>query len=202
ASRAGRLDRRTNVLDSRHDRGQRDEVSIGPLGNQPCQCRLAGPGRSPEDHRVKLPTFDRPAQWFARTQHLALTDELIHRARAHAVGERPQRLAGGGAAHFLGVPMTSTPAGGVKLTSSGATGTLRSTCSNRTVAVWPSLSSRIMRLSSLLSKPSNARRKSASLLCGSTSTQSSASALGAGVIVKFLRTSTVPDSNMAGVADR
>ncbi len=81
---------------------------------------------------------------------MLLADELAERARAHPVRERPQRIAvTWGArshdvtdriplprrAHSRGVPITSAPAGGVKLTSPGATGPLRSILSKLMVAV-------------------------------------------------------------------
>ena len=41
---------------------------------------------------MQLPLLERLAQRLARSQHLLLADELIERARPHAVGERPQRI--------------------------------------------------------------------------------------------------------------
>src|SRR5207302_1366728 len=126
--------------------------------------------------------------------------------RAHAVGQRPHPLiapiAEERCAHLRGVPITSAPAGGVKLTSAGATGALRSIFPKLMVVVSPSLSSRIMRLSSAPAKPNSALRKSASASRGSTSTHSSPARVPAGVRLKLLRTSVTADSSMAGVADR
>src|SRR5579862_3860210 len=61
--------------------------------------------------------------------------------------------------HFAGTPITSVPAGGEKLTSEAETLALRSARSKMSVAVWPNLSCRIIRRSSLPENPSNASRK-------------------------------------------
>src|SRR6185503_16353086 len=86
-------------------------------------------------------------------------DGQTHRTSPPQRG-KPQLLARD---HQRGFPITSTPAGALKVVSSAETGPLRSTLSNITVDVCPNLSSRIIRFSSSWSNPNNARRKSASL---------------------------------------
>ena len=57
-------------------------------GDQPRQRRLAGARRAPEDDRLQAVVLDRLAQRTARAEQRLLADELVERARAHALGER------------------------------------------------------------------------------------------------------------------
>ena len=84
---ARRLDRRADVLDAGHDGRQRDELRVGGGRDQARERRLAGARRSPEDQGVQLPGADRGGERLAGTQQVALADELLERARAHAVRE-------------------------------------------------------------------------------------------------------------------
>jgi len=79
---------------------------------------------------VQLPACNARRQRLAWTQQVTLPEELAEIARAHAVRERTQRIA-----HLRAVPMTSAPAGGVKLTSEARTGPLRSIFWKMMVAV-------------------------------------------------------------------
>ena len=67
----------------------------GSLGDEPGERRLAAAGRAVEDHRVRAPLLDRPAQRRACRQQPLLTDELVERARAHPrrrAGRQPGRM--------------------------------------------------------------------------------------------------------------
>jgi len=79
---------------------------------------------------MQLSGLDAGRQGLSRPEQLLLTDELVQRARPHAIGERPQCVV-----HLWGVPITSAPAGGLKLTSPAATGPLRSIFWKTMVAV-------------------------------------------------------------------
>ena len=79
---------------------------------------------------MQLPRFDAGGKGLAGTEQVALADELGEIPRPHAVRERSQRVI-----HLRGVPITSAPAGGVKLTSAGRTGPFFSIFSKTTVAV-------------------------------------------------------------------
>src|SRR6202008_1532154 len=167
------------------------ELRVGGLCDEPRQRRLAGTRRSPQDEGVQLSGPDAGVERLTRREQRSLADELLEPARPHAIGERPQRLGDAGA-HLRGVPITSAPLGGVKVTSPALTAPLRATLSNMMVAVWSSLSSRIMRFSSPLSKPNSASRKSASAPCGSTSTHCSPLRSPAGGRGELLAKSTRP----------
>ena len=79
---------------------------------------------------MQLPRFDARGQGLPRAEQVTLPDELAELARPHAVRERSQRII-----HLCGAPITSAPGGGVKLTSAGRTGALRSIFSKTMVAV-------------------------------------------------------------------
>ena len=71
---------------------------------------------------MQLSRFDARGEWLPRAEQVALADELTESPRPHTVRKRSQRII-----HLRGVPITSAPAGGVKLTSAGRTVPLRST---------------------------------------------------------------------------
>jgi len=79
---------------------------------------------------VQLPGLDARGQRLARAEQVALAEEFAEVPRPHAVRERSQRVV-----HLRGVPITSAPAGGLKLTSPGRTGPLRSIVWKMMVAV-------------------------------------------------------------------
>ena len=60
------------------------------VGDDARQRRLAGARRSPEDDRLQAIALDRFAQRLAGREQLLLADELVERARTHALGERRQ----------------------------------------------------------------------------------------------------------------
>ncbi len=82
---------------------------------------------------MQLALGDACSQGLARSEDVPLPDVLRECSWAHAVGQRPQGIAfSGGGIHgnprrpyLRGVPMTSTFAGAVKLTSPGETSPLR-----------------------------------------------------------------------------
>ena len=79
---------------------------------------------------MQLSRHDARREWLTRAEHVALPDDLAETPRPHAVRERSQRII-----HLRGAPITSAPGGGVKLTSAGRTGALRSIFSKTMVAV-------------------------------------------------------------------
>ena len=64
-------------------------------GDDPCQRRLAGPGRAVEDHRVRLARLDRRAKRGPVPEQMLLPHELVEGAWTHANGQRrlPRRHA-------------------------------------------------------------------------------------------------------------
>ncbi len=122
--RARGLHRGTDILDPGHHGRELDELRVGAPGDEPRQRRLAGAGRSPEDQGVQLPGLDGAAQRLARTEHVLLADDFLQRSRPHPIGERPRRIGRAriGRAHLAGVPITSAPEGGVKVSSRGRHG--------------------------------------------------------------------------------
>ena len=65
-----------------------DEVRAGHPRHQRGERGLAGAGRPPEDHRVKRPVLERPAEDLAGADQVRLADDLVERGRPHPVGER------------------------------------------------------------------------------------------------------------------
>ncbi len=76
-----------NVLDAGLHRRQRDELRLRARGDQPRERGLAGAGRAPQDQRVRLSGRDGLVERLARGEQMRLPDELLERARAHAIGE-------------------------------------------------------------------------------------------------------------------
>ena len=101
AAQAARLlDHRTDVLDARKHRRQRDELGMGAGRHQARQRRLAGSRRPPQDHRMRPAGLQRAAQRRARTEQMRLPDVFVERsagaAGRPAVGRcrrRPRSLA-------------------------------------------------------------------------------------------------------------
>ena len=58
------------------------------LRDEPRERRLAGAGRTPEDHRMQRAAFEQAAQRLARREQVRLADELVERARSHAISQR------------------------------------------------------------------------------------------------------------------
>ena len=68
----------------------RAELRVGVAGEQQRQRRLAAARRTPQDHRMHVARFDRAAQRRVRREQAMLADDLVERARPHALGERLQ----------------------------------------------------------------------------------------------------------------
>ncbi len=117
ARRARALHRGADVLDSRHHRGELDELRVGASRDKARQGRLAGAGRPPENQRMQLSRLDGSAQAACPgPSTCCCPTNSSRRARPHPVGERPRGIGRAriGGAHCAGVPITSAPAGGVK----------------------------------------------------------------------------------------
>ena len=92
---AGQLPTLSRPLDHRPDlrppglhRALLLERGAGGPRDDPCQRRLAAPRRPVQDHRVRMPGLDRPAQRRALGQQVALADELLEGRGAHPGRER------------------------------------------------------------------------------------------------------------------
>ena len=79
------------------------EGTVGGVGDDPRQRRLAGARRPVEDHRVRLAGLDRRPQARSGAEQVLLADQLVERARAH-----PHRE--GGSAAGTGVRAVSSAA--------------------------------------------------------------------------------------------
>ena len=83
------LDDDAQVRLARQDGGDRDEVTLGRVGNDLRQRGLACSRRPPQDDGREQPVrFDGAAQELALADDVLLADIFIQRARAHARGER------------------------------------------------------------------------------------------------------------------
>ena len=82
-----------DLLDAGHDGGELDEVGLGDARDDLGERGFAGAGRSPEDHRAGVVVVDLRAQRLAGPEQMLLADELIERARPHAIGQRPGAVA-------------------------------------------------------------------------------------------------------------
>src|SRR2546423_786034 len=69
------------------DRGERFEVTVRVVRDQPGERRLARPGRAPEDARPHVATTDQLAQRLSRPEQVLLAEKILQRLRPHASGE-------------------------------------------------------------------------------------------------------------------
>ena len=83
------LDHRPDVLDARQHRGECDELGVGAGCDQPRECRLARPRRTPQDHRMRTAGLERAAQRRAGAEQMRLPDELIERSGPQPIRQRP-----------------------------------------------------------------------------------------------------------------
>jgi hypothetical protein len=91
------------IGDAGENRRDRREAHADRIGQQAGERRLAGAGRSPEDHRGEAPGGDHAADRAIRAGQMILTDDLGERARPQTIGEgrivpRFLRRRGGGEA--------------------------------------------------------------------------------------------------------
>ena len=68
-----------------------DEFSVGVLGNQACDRRLAATRRAPEDAAADITPSNGIAQGTTRSQEMLLPDAFFQSARAHPSGQRLRR---------------------------------------------------------------------------------------------------------------
>ncbi len=83
-----RLEHLLQVGDARKDRRYLLEGELRLAGKQPRDRRLAGAGRSPEDHRAERARADQPRQRAILAGQVLLADNLGEVLRAQPVGER------------------------------------------------------------------------------------------------------------------
>ena len=69
--------------------GKLEELGFGHARDDLGQRGLPGARRSPENQRAGVIALNLHAQRLARAEDVLLADELVERARAHAVGQRP-----------------------------------------------------------------------------------------------------------------
>ena len=77
-----------HFLDAGEHGAEGDELGLGQVGDQARQRRLAGARRSPQDDRLQQVAIDHLAQRPAGRDHIVLADDLVERARTHALGQR------------------------------------------------------------------------------------------------------------------
>jgi hypothetical protein len=94
AARARGLEHLAEVLDAGIEGGELLEMMVGDLGEEPRHGGLAGPGRSPEDHRAEPPGLDHAAQHALLAEEVILPHDLVERRRAQPIGKRPRRALG------------------------------------------------------------------------------------------------------------
>ena len=82
-----------DLLDAGGDRRQLHEAAVGGLRHHGGDGGLAHPGRSPQEHRHRLPVGE-AAQRRPGREEVLLPDDLIQRARPQPHGERRLRVRG------------------------------------------------------------------------------------------------------------
>ena len=85
---AGRLEHFPQILHAGEDRGKLLEMHPGAARHQPGNRRLAGSGRTPENHRPGSLALCNPVQRTTLAQKMILPDNLAKRGRTQPVGER------------------------------------------------------------------------------------------------------------------
>ena len=81
-----------DVLHPGGHRGERFERLAGGAGHEAGDGRLAGAGRSPEDHRRQAVGLDQDAQRTAGAEQVLLADDVVEGARPQAGGQRGAAL--------------------------------------------------------------------------------------------------------------
>ena len=84
----GALHRLADFLDPGERRRQGDEFGVEHIRHQPRERGLAHAGRTPENHRMRLPRFEREAQRLARPDQMRLAHYIIESLRAHQLSQR------------------------------------------------------------------------------------------------------------------
>ncbi len=80
-----------DFLDAGENGAEAHEFRTRETSDKPREGGLTAARRAPEEHGVKVVVFDLHAKRLSRTEKLFLADELVERARAHALGERLMR---------------------------------------------------------------------------------------------------------------
>ncbi len=83
-----------DFLDPGEHGAELDKLRAGQAGDDLRQRSLAGAGRPPEDQRAQVVALNLRPQRLAWRDQMLLPDELIERARTHAVGQRIAAVAG------------------------------------------------------------------------------------------------------------
>ena len=65
-----------------------DEFRLRAIGDDAGERRLARAGRAPEDQRLQRVVLDRQAQRRVRPHQRLLSDDVVQRPWAHALGQR------------------------------------------------------------------------------------------------------------------
>ena len=82
------LDRFADVFHAAEHGRDRDELGVETFGHQQRERGLAHPRRAPQDHRMQAARLKRRTQGFAGAEQVLLTDHVVERFRAQALGER------------------------------------------------------------------------------------------------------------------
>ncbi|OIQ69737.1 hypothetical protein GALL_486610 [mine drainage metagenome] len=77
-----------DVLHTRKHRRQGQKIGIESVGHQSCQRGLAHSRRSPEQHGMQPPGFERHPQRLAGSEQMLLADDLVEGVRPQALGQR------------------------------------------------------------------------------------------------------------------
>src|SRR5712692_622174 len=80
-----------DFLDAGEDGAEPHEFPTREASDETREGGFAAARRAPEEHGVKVVVFDLHAKRLSRTEKLFLADELVERARAHALRERLMR---------------------------------------------------------------------------------------------------------------
>ena len=83
-----------DFFDPGQHRGKFDEIGMGHAGDDLGQRGFADAGRPPEKQRAGVVALDLHPQRLAGRENVFLSDKLIQRTRAHAIGQRPRFVDG------------------------------------------------------------------------------------------------------------
>src|SRR5579864_796156 len=81
-----------DLLNPRQHGREFNELCLGHVCDDLCECGLASPGRSPENNRARIITLDLHPQRLPRPDQMFLPDVFVQRSRTHAVRKRPRRI--------------------------------------------------------------------------------------------------------------
>ena len=81
-------DRGPDLHHAGHHRREGDELGADGVGEQTREARLAGAGRSPQQHRGEVPARDAASERPTLADEVTLPDEFVEVPRAHPGGQR------------------------------------------------------------------------------------------------------------------